>query len=119
MKNTYVIKTEADCEGRSMKTLGTVMANSPEHAVKYMYHIGKKPYYDYTVEIAEPVLVACPEEELKHLVSVDRSNSVNMHFLVETNKEVYRQKRDHILEVLKSEGLTYEDVVNFGKELDK
>lgn len=65
----YHVTTEGDTEGRTTKDLGYVEADSPEHAIKYLHSIGKYAGYKYDIQEVEvnPVQVATPMVELKHL----------------------------------------------------
>ncbi|AKJ73541.1 hypothetical protein SP40_100 [Salmonella phage 40] len=66
----YKVSTEGDCEGRTIKVLGYVKANSPEHAIKYLDSIGKHAYYQYWIDVEDSLVIeASPESELNHLIA--------------------------------------------------
>ncbi len=58
---------------------GSVEADSPEHAIKYLHSIGKYAGYEYTIYEVEvnPIQVATPMAELKHLKAKVRPGIVS------------------------------------------
>lgn len=115
----YHVTTEGDCEGRSTRDLGYVEANSPEHAVKYLKSIGVHEYYDYHVEVALNVVrKAAPEETLDMWVAELSQRPYNKDSYkgkVIESTEVRKRKEQAVREAMQRAGLSYEDVVNFGK----
>lgn len=113
----YKVTTEGDCEGRSSKLIGYVEANSPEHAIKHLESIGKYAYYEYSIDVVEyPVIKAKPEAELEYLIAeVKRGYFGGWRGTVKTNEQVVKQKQEAVLQAMQRAGLSYEDVVNFGK----
>ena len=75
----YHVTTEGDTEGRTTKDLGYVEADSPEHAIKYLHSIGKYAGYKYDIQEVEvnPIQVATPMTELKHLKAKVRPGIVS------------------------------------------
>lgn len=112
----YKVTTEADCEGRSTKTLGYVEANSPEHAIKYFESIGKHAYYEYWVDEVENLIVkATPEDQLHHLVAdMKPAYGGSWRGIVKTDAEAVKEKERQVAEVLRHAGLSVEDVIKFG-----
>lgn len=116
----YHVTTEGDCEGRSTRDLGYVEANSPEHAVKYLKSIGLDEYYDYYVEevIVDLVRKAPPEETLVMWIADLSKYGYRKNVLkgkVVENTELRKQCQKTVREAMERAGLSYEDVVNFGK----
>lgn len=117
----YKVTTEGDCEGRSVRVLGYVNANSPEHAMKYMKYIGEHAYYDYCVQEQKDVIKdACPEHLLTHLEvtsvrTYGRSDFPIRYGSVKEKEDLEKTKREKI-EQIKSElsamGLSVKDLVN-------
>lgn len=115
----YHVTTEGDCEGRSTRDLGYVEANSPEHAVKYLKSIGDHEYYDYYVELVlSSVRKAAPEETLNLWVaelSLRPYSKDSYKGKVIENTKVRKRCQQTVREAMRRAGLSYEDVVNFGK----
>ena len=116
----YKVTTEGDCEGRTIRDLGYVKANSMEHALRHLYYIGLPSTYRYTISTVDTeVREAIAEEHLTHL-SVDLSrtewDSRIFHGTVTVKPEVRQQKRAKMLKILNDNGLTVEDVINLSAE---
>lgn len=115
----YKITTEGDCEGRTIRDLGFVQANSPEHAIKYLESKGIHAYYAYEIkEVNDVIQIACAEEELSHLsatVAPSNWNNVVLKGQVFTNDKILQNKKKMLREAMKKAGISYEDVINFGK----
>lgn len=115
----YKVTTEDDCEGRSTKHLAYVEADSPEHAVKYLKSIGVHEYYEYYVDVVlNSVHKAVPEETLNMWVaelSLRPYSKDSYKGKVVENTEVRKRCQQTVREAMKRAGLSYEDVVNFGK----
>nr|DAY73732.1 MAG TPA: hypothetical protein [Caudoviricetes sp.] len=120
----YKVTTEGDCEGRTIKHLGYVEAESPKHAIKYLKSIGKDEYYEYSItQVNNPVVVAKPSNELEHLFAeISQQSYGGWVGKVKTNTQLLKEKeqavqsaKETIRNVMQRAGLSYKDVVNFGK----
>lgn len=119
MKSIYKVTTEGDVEGRSVKLLGYVEANSPEHAVKYLKSIGINEYYQYSVEcVKNPVIKATQtEEQLSDYVAVEYKGYGDVSFWkVSKTAESIQRKKDKIEKTIKEAGLTKEEILEYLKD---
>lgn len=115
----YHVTTEGDCEGRTTKSLGYIEADNPEQAIKHLESIGKHAYYEYWIDVVEnPVVKAKPVSQLQHLIAEVNQNSYGgWRGKVKTNDQFIKEKEQAVCEAMKKAGISYEDVINFGKGL--
>lgn len=116
----YHVTTEGDCEGRTTRDLGYVKANSMEHALRHLYNAGLPSTYKYTITTVDTeAQEAVSEEHLTHLsVNLSRTEWDSRVFqgtVAVKPGVIMQRKRDKMLKILKDNGLTVEDVINFSK----
>ena len=116
----YKVTTEGDCEGRTTKLLGYVKANSPAHAIKFLESIGKHAHYQYWIDVENSLVIeATPESGLNHLIAEIESpcyEGGSFKGVVKSNLQVLQEKKQKVKDALLRSGLSYEDVVKFGKD---
>lgn len=114
----YKVTTEGDCEGRSVNSFGYVKANSMEHALRHLFNKGSYAMYQYTIcAVDDFVDEAIGEDHLTHLdVELSRCSWSKSEFkgTVTPNEEVLQRKREKVAQILKDNGLTVSDVIQFG-----
>ena len=114
----YKVTTEGDCEGRSVNNFGYVKANSMEHALRHLYNNGTYATNNYTIVCVEDFMSrAIGEDHLTHLdVILMRCPWDKSQFegTVTPNEEVLQRKREKVAQILKDNGLTVSDVLQFG-----
>lgn len=122
----YKVTTEGDCEGRSTRHLAYVEADSPEHAIKHLKSIGRNEYYEYSItQVNNPIIKAKPASELEHLFADVREQSYGGWVgKVKENSQLLKERelaiksaKETIKSAMQRAGLSYEDLVTFGKEV--
>lgn len=112
----FKVTTEADCEGRSMKTLGYIEAFSPEHAVKSLYNSGISCYYAYNVTlVANPVTVATDIHKLEHLTTEFKGKFASSSSFTVKHKESPEERKAKLEDKVKQSGLSIKEMEEYLK----
>lgn len=114
----YKVMTEHGNGDGGTRLLGYVEANSMEHALRHLYNNGTYATNNYTIVCVEDFMSrAVGEDHLTHLdVILMRCPWDKSQFegTVTPNEEVLQRKREKVAQILKDNGLTVSDVLQFG-----